>query len=129
MKATRYALTGIMMLLVASSLLAQAPENITLEFSQTEAEKTSYAIDEHLQIKLTAIQNQQQCTEGIDKIKLYCKGCKIIKEEAWHLDDKRWTKHLTLEVVGHKSGLFQITAYRRTDKGVVTKTQQYKLAK
>lgn len=129
MKKQKALILAFILVCFSQSISAQTPEKIELKIKQISPTKTSYSIGDRINMQISAHQVGKECADGIHKIKIYCKGFEIVEQEKWVDSVGFWTKDVTLEVKGNKTKQLQVTAYRKTDKGIISEMMQFKQEK
>ena len=103
------------------------PDDIAYFFEVVGKSKAAYSIGDTVHLSLTAIQSGRICADGVERTRLLGKGIQVIHQQAWRESPKgRYSKQFAVVVTGNKSMSLQITAYRKTDKGEISKTLSLK---
>lgn len=113
------------LLLCFGSLILEAKKNDgTIQYWFQYKEDRKLQMSDTLSIQLIAFQNES-CFDGVDKTKIFGKGIKIIKQSKWtEKEHDFWMKQISVVLKGNRKQEVEITAYRKTDKGVFVQTKK-----
>lgn len=99
------------------------PDGIEYSFQIIENNKEIYTIGDTLSLIIKATQNTRVCAEGVDKTKIFTKGLAIIWQTDWmNTTNNTYEKKITLAVKGNKKNDACITAFRQSDRGIVSQS-------
>ncbi|RKD85971.1 hypothetical protein [Mangrovibacterium diazotrophicum] len=105
---------------LTDSALAQSSKTknpIRFSFEIVGNRKDAFSAGETIDVRLTAIQLDRSCTQGIEKTRIFLKGLKSIHQNSWiENKDGSWEKVITV-LVNEKGKELQITAYHESDAG------------
>ncbi len=80
--------------------------------------KETYALGDQMELRVSITVTPEICTDGMERTKIYLSGLELAKESDWQqVSSGRWTKILSLKVVGNKKNEGKITVLRKADKG------------
>lgn len=117
-------LAAAVLLLPAAAGNAASPKNpVHYRIEQVGQKKTEYAPGDTLTFRLSAIQADWICADGIEKTRIFAKGLRLLSQSAWHeASSGVWQKELSALVGSNPAKGIQLTAYRETDAGKVVET-------
>jgi hypothetical protein len=117
----------LMIIAVILTALLPVPA-ATLAINCLNPVKTEYVAGEQISIVVRIAYENKLCGEGIEVTKFFTKGMKIIRREGWNeVTPGIWENMLTIEVVGNRKGVLQLTVARRTDKESVLGTKKFRM--
>jgi len=104
-------------------LRATPPDGLIFRFAIVNEKPEGYAIGDSVQVILTAIQQGKACETGLEKSRLFGRGVKIINQKVWkETISGGLEKPFTIIITGNSKNLWQVTAFRKTDKGEIAET-------
>jgi hypothetical protein len=98
-------------------------DSLSFRFEVTNSSKSSYEIGDTVKFLLTATQAGKVCSDGVQRSRLFAKGIKITRQSEWKETGQGcWLKQIETVITGNSKNNWQITAFRKTDKGEIAET-------